>query len=297
MKRIININTPEIPCPGTHRYTATKLCRGFQQRGFEFIELNSLDGIEKYNDKDTIFLLSDHFNYIKTQNKVYEIGKKLENSFFIAWHFNFYPDLVNNMPFKKYIITGEWYVDPPKSSVMHQMAYNISMSSPNWVPFVFSSSINPDDVGLLERGSVYDACFVGSPYKINWINSLNGTLYVNTTNSLPEEQRVRVYLDSRICLGFHNDSNIANNCVVERVFEGLSYGCAVISDNPAAEKITGGIVKYAPDIDSLLKHINYFKDEEIYKRHQKMGYELVKKSGTYYGLSGTFIEKFNLMYA
>jgi len=300
MKKIININTPEIPCPGSHKHTSTKLCKGFEQNGFEYIEIKTIADIEKYNSPDNYFLISNHFTTDGDKNSVYSIGSKLEESNFICWHFNAEPDILNDLPFKKYIVTGEHYRKEPSYSKGHMDSYKRAMSLKEWVPFFFSSSLHPDDVGKLEKKITYDSIFVGYPYKKEWVSSLDRCFsYFSDANSnfIKEEDRVNAYLSSRVCLGFHSEANIKNHCIVERVFEGMSYGCAVISDNESAEELTKGIVKNVSSLEETKYYINLYREnEDLFKEVQEKGYEFIRKDGTYYHLAQKMISKFEVLY-
>jgi hypothetical protein len=294
--KIININTPEIPCPGTHHHTATKFCSGFVQRGYEFIELNSLNDIEKYNDDKNLILLSNHFAHSNTEDFVYILAEKLDKCTFIAWHLFYAEKLINNIPFKKYITTGEYFRNPPLSSQQHIDYYNYSINSKTYVPFEFLSPLNPNDVGKLSRSYIYDSCFIGSGYKPHWVSRLNNC-YNHTSTFLPENERINIYLNSKVCLGFHSDANILNSCIVERVFEGMGLGCCVISDNPAVTQATNDIVKYVSSFEEVLYYIDFFKDDKNFIEYQKMGYEFIKEQGTYHHLAGKFLNKINELYA
>jgi hypothetical protein len=298
MKRIINLNTPEIPCPFTHHFTTTKFCNGFKQNGLEFLELNTLNDIEKFNTNENIFVISNHFNGNGTKNFVYEIGKKLKNSIFICWHFNFEKEILNDMPFEKYMITGEYYRKKPQSSIEHINAYDFSNSCDKWVPFIFSSAIHPNEVGKLKKEIIYDACFIGSCYKPNIVNNINNCFkHYNYNGMISEEDRIEKYLNSLTCLGFHDDANILNSCVVERVFEGLSYGCIVLSDNKAAEDCTNGVVKYVNNIDDVNYYINKIKEDSMFREKTiNDGYEYIKNEGTYYHLANKFLKKIETLY-
>jgi hypothetical protein len=298
--KVIHLNTPEIPCPGSHYFTASKLCLGFQQNGIEFIEVNTLDSIEQYNSSDNVVLLSNHFTLIDRYDAVYKLGKVLNKCVFIAWHFNFHPQLIADMPFQKYVLTGEHYRKPPQSSDSHKYCYSVAMESSAWVPYTFSSYLHPDDIGTYQRGNTYDACFIGAPYKADWSTSLpNCYTYFSdsATRFLSEDDRLNVYLNSKVCLGFHSEANIQNSCIVERVFEGMSLGCAVLSDNPVAEEITNGIVKYVSSLEEVKHYINLYKsDDVLFQSIQNAGYQYLKSQGTYYHLAQNFIKKIQELY-
>jgi len=299
MKNIILINTPTLPCPGSHYFTSSKFCHGFLHNGFNFLEINDINNsLSKYNNQDNIFLISNHFVSQGNKEDAYRLGKLLPNAYFICWHFNFEKELIDNMPFKKFIITGEHYLYPPKSSDRHIEAYNFSKSCNEWEPFIFSSNIDPNRVGNFTRNIIYDSFFIGYPYKTEWTSLLQNN-YVHNSNGLflPENDRIRIYLSSRVCLGFHSDANIANSCVVERVFEGMAYGCAVISDNKAATDYTDNTVKYVQSYDEVISYINFYKNNNNeYIKLQEQGYKFIKEKGTYYHLSQNFIKKIKHLY-
>jgi hypothetical protein len=193
IKKIFNLNTKEIPSPGNFIFTAKKFLNGFKYNNIEIGEINTIDGIEEYNNEDTCFFISNHFSSIDKQI-VYEIGEKLKKSTFICFHFNFEKELRYNMPFSKYIITGEHYQIPPQSSLMHIDAYEFSMSCTNWLPLTFSSDLDPNLVGNLQRRDIYDSMFVGAGYKTNWINNLkNGFFHANQSNFISEQDRIDAF--------------------------------------------------------------------------------------------------------
>ena len=297
MRRIINLNTPEIPCPNSHYFTSTKFCTGFKQNGLEFIELNNLNNIEQYNSEDNIFLISNHLTDI---NIIKFLSEKLENAYFILWHFNslIVHKIINEIPFKKFISTGEYYRKPPNFSKPYLDVYNFNLNCKEWEPFVFSSSLHPDEIGGRQKNIIYDSCFIGYPYKTHIVDSLSNCFkHYSSGGYLSEDKRIEAYLSSRVCLGFHSDENVANSCVVERVFEGMSYGCAVISDNKSAEECTNGIVKFISSREDVVNYLEFYKNNpEAYIEIQKKGYEYLKIQGTYYHLAKNFLNKFKQLY-
>lgn len=295
INQIFNLNTIEISSPGNFIFSIQKFFKGFEHNDIKTGEINTLDGIEKYNNEQTCFFLSNHCS--PNNNKLlYKLGKKLNKCIFICFHFNFEKDLRFNMPFSKYIITGEYYQKPPQLSD-HIDAYNFSINCKNWLPFVFASSLEPNLVGKLKRQDLYDSVFVGAPYKEDWLNQLkNGFFHTGYSNFISEEDRINAFLSSRVCLGFHSDVNISNNCMTERVLEGLSYGCAVVSDNPVATEFTNGIVEYVSCFEEAVDFIDKCKEDEFFYDKQRKGYEFSKRFGLYYHQANVFLKKIKELY-
>lgn len=295
MKQIININTPEIPSPGNFIFTANKFLKGFEYNGFKTLEIRSLENIEIYNNESNYLFLSNH---LTNKAIIYDIANKLNKCTFICFHFNFEKNIRHNIPFLKYILTGEHYNKVPESSQDHIDAHNFNMTCKNWLPMTFLSSADPRLVGRLPRQDIYHSMFIGAPYKIEWINNLQNCFsHISNAGFLSEEKRIKTFLNSRVCLGFHSPENILNGCVTERVFEGLSYGCVVLTDNIYAAKMTNGIVKYVSSFDELklmIEKIN--NDDDFFYETQKQGYEFSKKQGLYFHLAQKFISKIEELY-
>jgi hypothetical protein len=295
-KTILLINTRELPCSGTLIYTFKKFCIGFEQNGLNLIEINSLsDGLSKYNNQETIVLLSNVFSNLSGYQSISDL---LPNSNFILFHFTslITQNLISEIPFKKYILTGEHYLNEPKSSIDHLNVHNFNKNCERWIPFIFASSIHPNDVGKEKNEIIYDSIFIGSKYKQDWVSSLNNH-FNDLSNYLDESDRIQKYLSSRVCLGFHSDANILNSCITERVFEGMAYGCAVISDNKSAESFTNGIVKYVESLSDVIKYISLYKENvDIYNQVRDNGYEYIKNCGTYYHKAINFMKKFDELY-
>lgn len=295
--KIINLNSQEIPSPGNFIFTAKKFLKGFEYNGFETLEINSLNNLEQYNHETNYIFLSNHFEKINN-NIIYNIAKILNKCTFICFHLNFNKEIRNNIPFSKYIITGEHYNKIPESSQDHIDAHNFNLSCKNWLPMTFLSSADPNLIGKLPRNDTYHSMFIGAPYKSEWRNKLENCFsHISSSGFLPEEDRIKIFLSSRVCLGFHSPENIMNGCVTERVFEGLSYGCVVVTDNIYATNMTNGIVKFVASFDDLkilIEKIN--TDDDFFYETQKQGYEFSKKQGLYFHLAQKFISKTEELY-
>ena len=293
--KIFNMNTPEIPSPGNFIFTANKFLKGFEYNGFDVLEINSLNNLEQYNNESNYIFLSNHFT---NNDIIYNIAKILPKCNFICFHLNFNKELRGNMPLSRYIITGEYYQTNPISSSEHLDAHNFNLSCKNWLPLTFSSSADPNMIGKLQRQDIYHSMFVGSSYKKDWTTRLQNCFFnFDSSGFISETDRINAFLNSRVCLGFHSDANIINGCVTERVFEGLSYGCIVVTDNIYATKMTNGIVKYVTSFDELESIIHKANtDNNFFYETQSQGYEFARKEGLYFHQAQKFIAKMKELY-
>lgn len=286
MKHFYLMNSKELPTPGTHHFTTTKFSKGFEYHGYTVKEANTLDSMED----SSIVLLSDHGI---TPNKDIGLGHlkylatNYPNSIFICW---FYHKYYNEIPFKKFIITGEHFHSKPLLDE-HVFCWELQNKINNYVPLTFSASVLPENVGKNPRNENVNGCFVGSTYKQNWVNNLQNVVYISG-NQYPENDRIRLFLSSKIAFGFHADPNIKNNVVVERVFEGMAYGCVVISDNPIAAQITDNIVQICTSENDFLKiYHRLLNNDEERKLLQERGYEWIRQNGLYTHVAHNFLTK------
>jgi spore maturation protein CgeB len=287
MKNYYLMNSPELPTPGTHHYTTSKFSNGFKKHGYNVIEATTLHAITD----DSIVLLSDHgisYNKQLAFKSLQYLADKCPNSIFICW---FYHKYYNEIPFKKFVITGEHFHKKPAQE-QHMFCWDLQNKINNYVPLTFSSSLYPEDIGTFARNERIDGCFIGTAYKPYWVNKLNNIAYI-TGNQLPEQQRIDIFLSSKIAFGFHADANVENNVVVERVFEGMAFGCVVISDNPVAAEITDNIVQIARTKEEFLKiYDDLLNDDNKRSELQQRGYEWVKNKGLYFHTAKNFLDKF-----
>ena len=287
------INTPSLPTPGTHFITTSKFVSGFKSLGYEYRLITSDDDLSSIPDtKETIFVLSNH-GIVGSGIEKFERYLRFVNSTFILW---FYHDILEKngmkLPLKKWILTGEHFHSKPKLH-SHIRFWDIQQKIENYEPLTFSSYLTPKEVATHTRGPIlWDAQFVGSPYKVSWLGQIPNCFARTTALSTTEEERVRSFLQSECALGFHSDANVLNNVVVERVPEALSYGAVCLSDNPAAVEYTDGIVDFVSSLEETKNRIQYYKSNktEADKKRQA-GYNWVSSKGTYQHVAARFLSK------
>jgi hypothetical protein len=272
MKTIALLDVEQCPCPGTHHAACMEFIQGFNEYGYESSCAKSLNDCK---NKD-ILLLSNHkidLNFLNTLNEVNP------NAIYLLW---FYYPVLDKIPFKKFILTGEYYHKTPRLD-SHIQLDKINKSIPNHVPLMLRANESPNKIGLYDRTDELNGCFMGSPYKANWVEGLYNIYYHNIGigGLLTYDKRREIYLKSKIAFGFSAEPNILNYHPTQRIFEGLTYGCVVISDNEAAYEMTEGIVEYVKNKEEFLEKYKYFLEHpEECKIKQEKGCEWAKKYGT-----------------
>ena len=213
---------------------------------------------------------------------------------FILWFFH---DIANKqeMPFlKRWILTGEHFRNEPITSP-HKLFWEMQKSMSNYVPLTFAAAFDPQEIGKFNRTETIPASFVGHRYQIDWCEKLqtdHNALIKYTPPFISEQERIEAYLSSVVSLGFHSENNAKNSVLVERVFEGLALGNVVVSDNPACEESTDGIVKFVDSYESLCEEVlRFWSDKSLRNSKQKAGMEWCKHHGTYAAVSKSFIDK------
>jgi hypothetical protein len=287
------INTPSMPTPGTHFYTTNKFIHGFRLLGYEQKLITNEEQLKSIPDSEnTIFVVSNH-GFAEGNSSKLEVFSRFTKSTFILWFFH---DLVkkNNfqLPIKNWILTGEHFHEMPRLQP-HISFWNLQKQMENYHPLTFLSYLNPTQVGSFIRGPIiWDAQFVGSPYKTDWLQKLPNCFARTTALNTSEEDRIKSFLQSHCALGFHSDPNIANNVVVERVPEALSFGAICLSDNPASVNFTDGIVEFVSSFEETKDKILFYKtNEEAANKKRIAGYDWVKAKGTYRHLAESFLNK------
>ncbi len=299
--RVYLVNTDTLPTPGSHYFTSMKFLKGFGHLGYQVMGIQDIGQIR--DSDDSIVLISDHGlrrNFEKGVEELCRLANEKPEAIFLCWHFHeFIGRKQLQMPFLKWILTGEHLRKKPTGresglSWTHVDSWNLQQTMHNYVPLTFSADISPEQVGTFPRKSVFDAQFVGSGYKEEWTSKLKNCYIRNTPPFVSESERIDSYLKSHVSLGFHSEGNIRNHCIVERVFDGMAYGCVVLTDNPTAEEETGGIVEYVNSFEGLADKIDYYaRNEKARQEKQAMGYDYIRTRGCYLHVAEGFLLKMN----
>jgi glycosyltransferase involved in cell wall biosynthesis len=217
------------------------------------------------------------------------------DAIYILWC---YHEHVDRIPFRRWILTGEHYFQPPTLST-HKPIHALNKKLPNFVPLLLRVNESPVNIGQDQEGSrKYLGCFMGSPYKREWIQGIPGVFYHSIYDGfLSSAERASIHRESVFGFGFHSDDNVKNNHVTQRVFEAMAYGCVVLSDNPAATAMTGGIVENVRSPDELRTKIQYFlQNPEIIAAKRTAGYDWCRQWGTNRYAAQCFLDKIKVLW-
>jgi hypothetical protein len=282
MKHFAFINAEGCQCLWTFYAVCKEFMNGFVDFGYSVSEAKTL---EDCKNKDILLLSNQNIN----TEFLIKLNKINPNATYILW---FYHSLIDKIPFKKYILTSEYFYKTPRTET-HRIVHEINKSIPNFVPLMLRSNEDPLKIGTFEKTYELNGCFMGCAYKRDWIEGLDNILYHDIANGLLSyEERKKIYLKSKIAFGFSSDDNILNYHPSQRIFEGLTYGCVVISDNEAARDLTGGIVVYAVSKeDFLAKYYFYLTHPNECKKKEQQALEWAKKYGTNRYAASLFIDK------
>ena len=156
----------------------------------------------------------------------------------------------------------------------------------NYVPLYHRANEDVKMIGRYDRVYKYDWCYIGAPYRTDLIpkNKKYKKYLLSTFN--PKEyisscERRDIYLSSIVHLAYQGETNIRDGHVSQRVFEGLCYGCIVLSNSIKACKETNGIVEHIKTLDDVENKIEYYKNN-LHKviEKQRLGYEFARVKGT-----------------
>jgi len=167
------------------------------------------------------------------------------------------------------------------------------------VPFLLRANDDPALIGTYPKKIVRHYCYMGYRYNPELVPSSKYVGYYhgtkNHTQFLNYETRKRIYLESMFALGFQSKPNVDDHHVSQRIYEGLAYGCVVLSNSQAARDQTDGIVEFVSSQREIEDKIDYYlKNPKAYIARQSAGYHFIKtRGGTNHATVGLFIDAIN----
>lgn len=269
-----------------------EITAGFRHYGFEVRVVLRQEDLE-----DGGILFFDDNIYKRNRSLIDSIAKQCPTSVCICWYWFD----TTYRPFRYMIHTGENFTFEPKRPEMRE--YHLPyMKTPLFVPIIYRPNETVDKVGTYPRTVVRDYCYMGAPYKPDWVPSspeFTGIYHVGDWSVyLPYDKRREIYLSSTFALGFHDVVAIECGSISARIFEGLVYGCVVFCENEFVSTYTDGIVVHITSKEDLEEKMRYYlANPHLIHEKQQQGYEWIKtKGGTNVNSCGLFLQKIKEFY-
>jgi len=282
MRDIIILNCLEIPCSNLFKYVYTDIVSTFQEMGYKF---KIIDNITHIYDNSIIFLAWAKYIPNPPINLLY---KYAPNAIYMGWYWQ---DLdVSSL--KYFIHMYENYLDIQKPFYLYN-SFIKSKSYKNSCPILLRVNEHPHNIGQYERNVVRDYCYMGWDYEFtdHLPSKFNGIYhgFKDHKKYLTSEQCKEIALSSHFMLGFQCYDNTENGHVSKRIYEGLAFGCIVLTNSIPAVEQTNGVCIYITSKEEIEDKMTYYlNNREEMKKKQEEGYEFIKKYGTNYNTIDVF---------
>jgi len=144
----------------------------------------------------------------------------------------------------------------------------------------------PDRIGTYPRIVLRDYCYMGCPYCPELVpndSEFHGIYFTTFQHSeyWPYDTRRKTYLSSTFALGFQSQENIVNQHVSQRIYEGLAYGCIVLTNSRPAVEQTENCCLLVTTREEVEDQMRFFKSHpDLLQERQRRGYEFCRRTGT-----------------
>lgn len=278
---VIILNCKEITCPQVLMYVFIELCGYFKRNNYNVKIVNKIN--ELY-DNSIVFM----GNTFHCENPAQLLNFYAPNAIYIGWYWQ----TIDVSKLKYYIHTYENALNMRYDKNRINEYITLTTTRAN-TPLLLRANEDPLLIGTYPRNIKYDYCYMGWAYCTDMIptNKFYGIYHgvYDHSKFLNYEKRKSIYLSSIFALGFQAPENIGHKHVSQRIYEGMAYGCVVLSNSLPACEQTNNIVVHITSLQDLENKMTFYKmnPDEIIKKQQE-GYEFVRKFGT----NHTSIQKF-----
>lgn len=273
MKRdIIILDCPEIKCPLVLLFVFKEFTGYFRRNNYNVKIVKNVT--ELHNN--SIVLMGNSFNCNDPVNILKNIAP---HAIYIGWYWH----TINTDELQYFIYTYEnilnIYYDANR---VHDLIKIRSFK--NNSPFLLRADEDPLLVGTYDKHIKYHFCYMGWKYCENLVPQKFKGLYhgvFDHNKFFNYETRKQIYLSSLFALGFQAPDNIYAKHVSQRIFEGLAYGCIVLSNSLPACEQTNNIVIHVSTREEVEQIMTYYiNNPELAEKKRKEGYEFSKQFGT-----------------
>lgn len=286
MKRnILILDCDKIKCPQVLLYVFKEFAGYFERNGHVVKIINNITDL----NNNSIVLMGDG---IECDNPVKLLNSIAPDAIYIGWYWQ----KINTEELKYFIYTYEnmlnIYFDPRRTNELvkiRSFKYN--------TPLLLRANEDPLLIGTYIKNIQYDYCYMGWRYCSGMVPLKFNGLYHGVCDHnkfFDYHTRKNIYLSSLFALGFQSPENVDSKHVSQRIFEGLAYGCIVLSNSLPACEQTNNIVIHVSNRDEVEKVMNYYmSNPEQLEKKRNEGYDFVKQFGTNQTSAKKFIDIIN----
>lgn len=244
-------------------------------------EIKTIERLQDLKDEGIILMGNDFGPKDKVRYDIINYLSKFTKGIFIVWYWKHnlpHYDTPERELLQKVIHTSEEKLCP---ILEHKDIFNYYNSLPNYVPLLLRANEPIEQIGKNERIDKRMYCFMGSSYGMHMIPTKYDGLYhrADVNGFLDYETRKQIYLTSIFALGYHGEEPITQKSISQRIFEGLAYGCIVLTNSQYAVEYTDNICIYVNSLQDVEREIEYYYNNiEKRKEKQELGYEWMRKN-------------------
>jgi FkbM family methyltransferase len=252
-----------------------EVCSAFEYRNIPVKIVQSITDVD--NDNSSLVFVGNTFH---VEDPASELAKICPNATYCLWYWHD-KDIT---PLKRGIHIYENMLSPSTDDRVTRLR-----KTPYNCPLLLRACESPEEIGKYGKAFVRDYFYSGAVYCQDWMDYVykhfNGHGIYNATwdfnKYMTYDTRKEWYKYCFFALGFQGWENIANKHVSQRIYEGMAYGCIVLTNSDAAVEQTEGICVKVENAVDLVNKMNWFKQhpDEMDRRRQ-LGYEFVKRCGT-----------------
>lgn len=261
IRKVQVLDCPEVGLPLVLKMVFSELTESFQRdRSIQVQWITRIDQIDPV--PTTMIFLGDSFH----QPMITLPPEPL----YVGWYWH---NRANLPP--RFIHTGEnreWH------SALHK-------NRTSFVPLLLRANEAPSTISSYQRFPIRDYCYMGWGYLPDWepfpeYKGLYHGVY-DHSKFLDYPARRAIYLTSVFALGFQSPENVSHEHVSQRIFEGMAYGCIVLTNSPAAAIQTDLIAVLVTSRAELVAQMKYYLDHpDALKAKQLKGYQFIREKGT-----------------
>jgi hypothetical protein len=272
-------------------------CQAYTDLGFHVKIANSLSEI---TNKSIVYIAN--YNYL-SEETMQLLHNQAPYAIYLVFYTHSEIPIPSHSPLHHliYMYENKLYINKIPADVLKGLLS--IMNSPNSVPFLLRIPESPDKIGYPKQIERH-YCYMGWNYHIDKDLVPEEGIYCgfyygmfDHKKFLPLEERRKIYLSSIFALGIQSPENIRDGHVSQRIYEGLGYGCIVLTNSMAASLQTGGIAEYVETRKDVIEKIKYYMDNpEKRSEKQQAGYDFVKRQGTNHHAVRLITDKIEKLY-